>query len=99
MKVLSKKEVETEVEFPTPSFWKEGSSHLKVTDNYIISTTPGIVVVFEKKETAYEERLQEIMNPPVYKTFEQVDETDFLNAYNKALTNIAYLVTDFEPVF
>lgn len=97
MKVLLKKEIENEVEFPVPSFWKGAYDHRMITEDHAVKVSNGLVSTTDDK-ARHGAMIEEIINPK-YEVFQQIDEVEFLTAYNKTLTNISNVVTQFEPVY
>ena len=83
MKILINEQIEKEVEFPIPSFWKSFYGCVLITDDYYIKVSDNIIVKFGK-----EERLKQIakqIKPDYYGEYEQIEEAEFIEAYNTAI--------------
>jgi hypothetical protein len=78
MKITIKKQVETETDFPTPSFWKSFGSSYMVTEKNIVRVFGGTISCVDS--STFKDYIVELINTPA----ERISEQDFFRAYLKA---------------
>jgi hypothetical protein len=82
MKILINEQIEKEVEFPIPSFWKSFYGCVLITEDYYIKVSDNIIVKFDKEERL--KRIAKQINPD-FEEYEQIEESEFMEAYNTAI--------------
>jgi hypothetical protein len=89
MKILINEQIEKEVEFPIPSFWKSFYGCFLITEDYYIKVSDSIIVKFGK-----DERLKQIAKQinSDFEEYEQIEEAEFIEAYNIAIEGFSKVI-------